>query len=154
MLTDRIRASDYDAIRAHIEALGARRDTLSYDIDGAVVKLDSIAKRAIVGEGTTTPKWAAAYKYPPERKETRLLDIAIQVGRTGVLTPTAVLEPVRLAGTTVTRATLHNIDNIRDKDIRIGDTVILQKAGDIKPMGDDVRNRRERKLEQAKNVQH
>ena len=133
VLTDRIRASDYDAIRAHIEALGARRDTLSYDIDGAVVKLDSIAKRVIVGEGTTTPKWAAAYKYPPERKETRLLDIAIQVGRTGVLTPTAVLEPVRLAGTTVTRATLHNIDNIRDKDIRIGDTVILQKAGDIIP---------------------
>lgn len=133
VLTDRIRASDYDAIRAHIEALGARRDTLSYDIDGAVVKLDSIAKRAVVGEGTTTPKWAAAYKYPPERKETRLLDIAIQVGRTGVLTPTAVLEPVRLAGTTVTRATLHNIDNIRDKDIRIGDTVILQKAGDIIP---------------------
>ncbi len=133
VLTDRIRASDYDAIRAHIEALGARRDTLSYDIDGAVVKLDSIAKRAVVGEGTTTPKWAAAYKYPPECKETRLLDIAIQVGRTGVLTPTAVLEPVRLAGTTVTRATLHNIDNIRDKDIRIGDTVILQKAGDIIP---------------------
>ena len=133
MLTDRIRASDYDAIRAHIEALGARRDALSYDIDGAVVKLDSIAKRAVVGEGTTTPKWAAAYKYPPERKETKLVDIAIQVGRTGVLTPTAVLEPVRLAGTTVTRATLHNIDNIRDKDIRIGDTVVLQKAGDIIP---------------------
>lgn len=133
VLTDRIRASDYDAIRAHIEALGARRDALSYDIDGAVVKLDSIAKRAVVGEGTTTPKWAAAYKYPPERKETKLVDIAIQVGRTGVLTPTAVLEPVRLAGTTVTRATLHNIDNIRDKDIRIGDTVVLQKAGDIIP---------------------
>lgn len=133
VLTDRIRASDYDAIRAHIEALGARRDTLSYDIDGAVVKLDSIAKRAVVGEGTTTPKWAAAYKYPPERKETKLVDIAVQVGRTGVLTPTAVLEPVRLAGTTVTRATLHNIDNIRDKDIRIGDIVILQKAGDIIP---------------------
>lgn len=133
VLTDRIRASDYDAIRAHIEALGARRDALSYDIDGAVVKLDSIAKRAVVGEGTTTPKWAAAYKYPPERKETKLVDIAVQVGRTGVLTPTAVLEPVRLAGTTVTRATLHNIDNIRDKDIRIGDIVILQKAGDIIP---------------------
>ena len=133
VLTDRIRASDYDAIRAHIEALGARRDTLSYDIDGAVIKLDSIAKRAVVGEGTTTPKWAAAYKYPPERKETKLVDIAVQVGRTGVLTPTAVLEPVRLAGTTVTRATLHNIDNIRDKDIRIGDIVILQKAGDIIP---------------------
>ena len=133
VLTDRIRAADYDAICDHIRALGARRDSLSYDIDGAVVKLDSIAKRAAVGEGTTTPKWAAAYKYPPECKETKLLDIAIQVGRTGVLTPTAVLEPVRLAGTTVTRATLHNIDNIRDKDIRVGDTVVLQKAGDIIP---------------------
>ena len=133
VLTDRIRASDYDAIRAHIEALGARRDALSYDIDGAVVKLDSIAKRAVVGEGTTTPKWAAAYKYPPEVKQTLLKDIVITVGRTGVLTPKAVLTPVRLAGTTVTNATLHNQDFIAEKDIRIGDTVVLQKAGDIIP---------------------
>lgn len=133
VLDDRIRTSDTDAVCAHIRQLGNRRDALSYDIDGAVVKLDSIAQRAIVGEGTTTPKWAAAYKYPPERKETKLIDIVVQVGRTGVLTPTAVLEPVHLAGTTVTRATLHNIDNIHDKDIRIGDTVILQKAGDIIP---------------------
>ena len=133
VLTDRVRAVGYDEVRAHIEKLGELRDSLSYDIDGAVVKMDSISMRRIVGEGTTTPKWAAAYKYPPEKKETKLLDIFVQVGRTGVLTPTALLEPVRLAGTTVSKATLHNIDNIRDKDIRIGDTVVVQKAGDIIP---------------------
>ena len=128
-----MRAVGYDEVRAHIEKLGELRDSLSYDIDGAVVKMDSISMRRIVGEGTTTPKWAAAYKYPPEKKETKLIDIFVQVGRTGVLTPTALLEPVRLAGTTVSKATLHNIDNIRDKDIRIGDTVVVQKAGDIIP---------------------
>ena len=133
VLTDRVRAVGYDEVRAHIEKLGELRDSLSYDIDGAVVKMDSISMRRIVGEGTTTPKWAAAYKYPPEKKETKLIDIFVQVGRTGVLTPTALLEPVRLAGTTVSKATLHNIDNIRDKDIRIGDTVVVQKAGDIIP---------------------
>lgn len=133
VLTDRVRAVGYDEVRAHIEKLGEMRDSLSYDIDGAVVKMDSISMRRIVGEGTTTPKWAAAYKYPPEKKETKLLDIFVQVGRTGVLTPTALLSPVRLAGTTVSKATLHNIDNIRDKDIRIGDTVVVQKAGDIIP---------------------
>ncbi len=133
VLTDRVRAVGYDEVRAHIEKLGELRDSLAYDIDGAVVKMDSISMRRIVGEGTTTPKWAAAYKYPPEKKETKLLDIFVQVGRTGVLTPTALLEPVRLAGTTVSKATLHNIDNIRDKDIRIGDTVVVQKAGDIIP---------------------
>ncbi len=130
---NRICACGYDDITAHIERIGAMRDELSFDIDGAVIKLDSIAKRAIVGEGTTTPKWAVAYKYPPEQKQTKLLDIFIQVGRTGVLTPNALLEPVRLAGTTVSKATLHNMDIIRDKDIRIGDTVIVQKAGDIIP---------------------
>ena len=133
VLTDRVRAVGYDEVRAHIEKLGELRDSLAYDIDGAVVKMDSISMRRIVGEGTTTPKWAAAYKYPPEKKETKLIDIFVQVGRTGVLTPTALLEPVRLAGTTVSKATLHNIDNIRDKDIRIGDTVVVQKAGDIIP---------------------
>lgn len=133
VLTDRVRAVGYEKIREHIEKLGEMRDSLSYDIDGAVIKMDSISMRSIVGEGTTTPKWAAAYKYPPEKKETKLLDIFVQVGRTGVLTPTALLSPVRLAGTTVSKATLHNIDNIRDKDIRIGDTVVVQKAGDIIP---------------------
>lgn len=133
VLPNRITASTYAEITAHIEQIGSVRDELSFDIDGAVIKMDSIEQRAIVGEGTSTPKWAAAYKYPPEQKQTKLLDIFIQVGRTGVLTPNALLEPVRLAGTTVSKATLHNMDIIRDKDIRIGDTVIVQKAGDIIP---------------------
>jgi len=133
VLPNRITASTYEEITQHIARIGELRDTLSFDIDGAVVKMDSILQRAIVGEGTSTPKWAAAYKYPPEQKETKLLDIFIQVGRTGVLTPNALLAPVRLAGTTVSKATLHNMDIIREKDIRIGDTVIVQKAGDIIP---------------------
>jgi len=127
----RIRANGYDEIISHIESIGTLRGELAFDIDGAVIKLDSISKRSVVGEGTTTPKWAVAYKYPPEQKQTKLIDIFIQVGRTGVLTPNALLEPVRLAGTTVSKATLHNMDIIREKDIRIGDTVIVQKAGDI-----------------------
>lgn len=118
---------------AAVERLGEARDTLECDIDGAVIKVNSLSQRRILGEGTSTPKWAVAYKYPPEEKETRLLGISVNVGRTGVLTPTAELEPVRLAGSTVSRATLHNIDIIREKDIRIGDTVILRKAGDIIP---------------------
>lgn len=122
----------YEIIKA-VEKLGELRDTLPYDIDGAVVKIDSLRQRVILGEGTSTPKWAAAYKYPPEEKETKLLDIAVRVGRTGALTPLAILEPVRLAGTTVSKATLHNIDIIREKDIRIGDTVVIRKAGDIIP---------------------
>ncbi|MBQ9429273.1 MAG: NAD-dependent DNA ligase LigA [Clostridia bacterium] len=133
VLPDRMRTADPDEICAHVEDIGARRDSLAFDIDGAVVKMDSIAERNIVGEGTTTPKWAIAYKYPPEQKETKLLDVVFQVGRTGVLTPTAILSPVRLAGTTVSRATLHNLDFIAEKDVRIGDSVILQKAGDIIP---------------------
>ncbi len=124
---------DAESIISAIEELGEARDELEYDIDGCVVKLDSIADRAVMGEGTSTPNWAVAYKYPPEQKEAKLLDITVNVGRTGVLTPTAELSPVRLAGTTVTRATLHNIDLIEEKDIRVGDTVIVQKAGDIIP---------------------
>ncbi len=122
-----------DSVISVIEELGALRDELEYDIDGCVVKLDRISDRAVMGEGTSTPNWAVAYKYPPEQKEAKLLDITVNVGRTGVLTPTAELSPVRLAGTTVTRATLHNIDLIEEKDIRVGDTVIVQKAGDIIP---------------------
>lgn len=125
--------SNEEEIVEKIKELGEKRSKLSYDIDGAVVKVNSLEKRKIVGEATSTPKWAVAYKYPPEQKRTKLLDIIVQVGRTGVLTPNAVLSPVRLAGTTVSKATLHNIDIIRDKDIRIGDTVIVQKAGDIIP---------------------
>ena len=127
------RAESAEAIIAHIEWLGQMRDSLAYDIDGAVVKIDDLATRRRLGEGTNTPKWAVAYKYPPECKQTKLESISIAVGRTGVLTPTANLSPVRLAGTTVSRATLHNIDFIRERGIRIGDTVSVQKAGDIIP---------------------
>lgn len=112
---------------------GEARDKLSFDIDGAVIKVNDFELRRNLGELTNTPKWATAYKYPPEEKETLLSDIVIQVGRTGVLTPNAVLKPVRLAGTTVSRATLHNKDFISEKDIRIGDTVCVRKAGEIIP---------------------
>ena len=126
-------SSNEDEIVNAVHTLGEKRPSLEFDIDGAVIKVNSLEKRREIGEGTSTPKWAVAYKYPPEQKKTRLLDIAIQVGRTGVLTPNAVLEPVKLAGTTVSRATLHNIDIIKERDIRIGDNVIVQKAGDIIP---------------------
>ena len=122
-----------DEIVSAIEKLGAQRDDLEYDIDGVVIKTNKLSYRELLGENTNTPKWAVAYKFPPEQKETKLLDIALQVGRTGVITPNAVLEPVRLAGTSVSGATLHNIDIIKSRDIRIGDTVIVQKAGDIIP---------------------
>lgn len=125
--------SSKEEIVAHIRYLGEMRDSLAYDIDGAVVKLDSLDGRRVLGEGTNTPKWAVAYKYPPETKPTKLIDILVAVGRTGVLTPAAVLEPVRLAGTTVSRATLHNIDFIEERGIMIGDTVLVRKAGDIIP---------------------
>ena len=127
------RASSADEIITAIKELGAARDSLPYDIDGVVIKADSLEERKILGENISTPKLAIAYKFPPEQKQTKLTDIIIQVGRTGVLTPNARLEPVRLAGTSVSRATLHNIDFIRERDIRIGDTVTVQKAGDIIP---------------------
>ncbi|MBE6953921.1 MAG: NAD-dependent DNA ligase LigA [Ruminococcaceae bacterium] len=116
-----------------INAIGEARGTLDYATDGAVVKVDRFDARAALGSTAKAPRWAAAYKYPPEEKETKLIDIVIQVGRTGVLTPNAVLEPVHLAGTTVSRATLHNADLIAAKDIRIGDTVVVRKAGEIIP---------------------
>lgn len=125
--------SSMDEIAAHVAYLGDKRPELSFDMDGAVVKVNDLSERKTVGEGTSTPKWAVAYKYPPEEKKTKLLSIDIQVGRTGVLTPAANLEPVRLAGTTVSRATLHNINFITEKDIRIGDTVVVRKAGEIIP---------------------
>ena len=126
-------SSDAEGIVAHIRELGELRDSLAYDIDGVVIKIDALADRVRLGEGTNTPKWAVAYKFPPEQKQTKLEDITVAVGRTGVLTPTAVLAPVRLAGTTVSRATLHNAEFIAEKDIRIGDVVTVQKAGDIIP---------------------
>ena len=116
-----------------IERIGEERRRLPCDIDGVVVKADDISARGRIGELSGRPKWAIAYKFPPEQQNTRLLDITTQVGRTGVLTPTAELEPVHIAGTTVSRATLHNIDFIAERDIRIGDTVTVQKAGDIIP---------------------
>ena len=125
--------NDAEGIISHIQKIGGLRDSLAYDIDGVVVKIDKLFDRRRLGEGTNTPKWAVAYKFPPEQKQTRLLDVTVAVGRTGVLTPTAVLSPVRLAGTTVSRATLHNLEFIRERDIRIGDIVTVQKAGDIIP---------------------
>ena len=125
--------SSIDAALNEIERIGQMRGTLPFDIDGAVIKVDDFAQRDILGSTSKFPKWAIAYKYPPEEKETTLLDIEINVGRTGVLTPTAVFEPTLLAGSTVSRATLHNQDFIAEKDIRIGDTVMIRKAGDIIP---------------------
>lgn len=120
-------------ITAEIRRLSEERESLPFDMDGAVVKVNSLSDRAAVGSTAKCPRWAIAYKYPPEEKLTRVLDIVVQVGRTGVLTPKVVVEPVRLAGTTVTNATLHNQDFIAEKDIRIGDTVVLRKAGEIIP---------------------
>jgi len=125
--------SGFSDCRGQIEWLGENRDTLPYDIDGAVVKLDDLEKRKALGSTAKAPRWAVAYKYPPEKKETVVQDIVVQVGRTGALTPKAVVSPVRLAGTTVTNATLHNQDIIDRLDIRIGDTVVIQKAGEIIP---------------------
>ena len=133
VLKDRAKVSSYEEIIAHIEKLGEMRDDLPYDIDGVVIKIDNLSDRVKIGEGTNTPKWAVAYKFPPEEKQTKLIDITVAVGRTGVLTPNAVLEPVRLAGTSVSRATLHNLDFIRERGIMLGDTVTVRKAGDIIP---------------------
>lgn len=126
-------SKDMEKIQSAIFELGDQREKYPFDIDGAVVKVNSLSQRSILGETAKFPRWAAAYKYPPEQKESVVEDITVQVGRTGVLTPKAVISPVRLAGTTVTNATLHNQDFITEKDIRIGDTVMVQKAGEIIP---------------------
>ena len=120
-------------VQAEIFRINDERMAYPFDIDGAVVKVNSLSDREKLGSTAKFPKWAVAFKYPPEKKPSKVLDIVIQVGRTGVLTPKAVLEPVRLAGTTVTNATLHNQDYIAEKDIRVGDTVLVQKAGEIIP---------------------
>ncbi|WP_408634612.1 NAD-dependent DNA ligase LigA [Peptostreptococcus porci] len=122
-----------DDVVKHIEHWTENRGTLGYEIDGMVIKVNSFAQRDELGFTAKSPRWATAYKFPAEKKKTKLLDIQIEVGRTGTITPTAILEPVRLAGTTVSRATLHNEDYINERDIRIGDTVIVQKAGEIIP---------------------
>lgn len=127
------RLSSVDAINAQVLSIDENRESLICDIDGAVIKVDNLAQRERLGATAKFPRWAVAYKYPPEIKPTVVEDIVVQVGRTGVLTPKAVVRPVRLAGTTVTNATLHNQDFITERDIRIGDTVRIRKAGEIIP---------------------
>lgn len=122
-----------DDVMKELDRIGSIRGTLPYDIDGAVIKVNRFDQREKLGSTAKCPKWALAWKYPPEEKKTKLIDIEINVGRTGVLTPTAVFEPVLVAGSTVSRATLHNEDFINEKGIRIGDTVVIRKAGDIIP---------------------
>ena len=122
-----------DEIIEHIKYWTEHREDLGFGIDGMVIKVNNLAQREQMGYTAKSPRWAIAYKFPAERKETKLLDIVVEVGRTGTITPTAVLEPIRLAGTTVSRATLHNEDYINEKDIKINDTVLVQKSGDIIP---------------------
>jgi len=124
---------DINSAFDEIKRIGEERDSLYFDIDGAVIKVNDFASRQILGSTSKFPRWAIAYKYPAEKQTTKILDIKVQVGRTGVLTPLAILETVRIAGSNVSRATLHNQDYINEKDIRIGDTVVIQKAGDIIP---------------------
>ena len=121
-----------EAIEA-IKKIGEDREKLSFGIDGAVIKVDNLHLREILGTTYKVPKWAIAYKYPPEKKETKLKDIICQVGRTGAITPMAILEPVKVAGSTISKTTLHNEDFIKEKDIRVGDTIVVQKAGDVIP---------------------
>lgn len=122
-----------DEVLKAIKEIGDLRETLPYDIDGAVVKINDLKLREEAGSTVKVPKWAVAYKYPPEQKETKLLDIKVQVGRTGQVTPMAILEPVRLAGSVISKTTLHNFDYVKEKDIKIGDIVVIQKAGDVIP---------------------
>lgn len=125
--------ADIHSAYARVLEIGEERGTLDFDIDGAVIKVNNFEKRRELGSTAKFPRWAIAYKFPAERQKTTVEDIVVQVGRTGVVTPLAILTPVRIAGSVVSRATLHNLDYIREKDIRIGDTVIIQKAGDIIP---------------------
>ena len=125
-----------DTIEEAIEAIkkiGKEREQLTFGIDGAVVKVDNLSLRQDLGSTAKTPRWAIAYKYPPEKKETILKDIICQVGRTGVITPMAIIKPVSVAGSTISKTTLHNEDFIKEKGLRIGDTVVIQKAGDVIP---------------------
>ena len=128
-----------DEVWDAITAIGENRGNLGYDIDGAVIKINRYSDRELLGNTSKVPKWAIAYKYPPEEKETKLLDIELSVGRTGRITPTAVFEPVRLCGTSVSRATLHNQDFIDDLDVGIGDTIVVYKSGEIIPKVKEVR---------------
>ena len=129
----RIYCNNMEEIEKAIQKIGDDRENLTFGIDGAVVKVDDLKFREILGTTAKTPRWAVAYKYPPEKKETILKDIVCQVGRTGVITPMAILEPVKVAGSTISRTTLHNEDFIKEKGLKIGDTVVIQKAGDVIP---------------------
>ena len=129
----RIYCKNIEEVFSAINKIGEDREKLTFGIDGAVVKVDDLNLRKILGTTTKVPKWAVAYKYPPETKETIVKDIVCNVGRTGVITPMAILEPVKVAGSTISKTTLHNEDFIKEKDIMIGDTVVIQKAGDVIP---------------------
>ena len=129
----KVLCNNINEVIKEIEKIGESREKLSFGIDGAVIKVDDLDLREKIGVTFKTPKWAIAYKYPPEQKETILKDIMCQVGRTGVITPMAILEPVKLAGSTISKTTLHNEDFIIEKDLKIGDHVIIQKAGDVIP---------------------
>ena len=129
----RIPCKNINEVKQAIEKIGEMREELTFGIDGAVVKVDDLKFREILGTTAKTPRWAVAYKYPPEQKETVLKDIICQVGRTGVITPMAILEPVKVAGSTISKTTLHNEDFIKEKGLKIGDTVVIQKAGDVIP---------------------
>lgn len=140
-----------EAINA-INKIGEDREDLTFGIDGAVVKVDNLSLREDLGNTAKTPRWAIAYKYPPERKETVLKDIICQVGRTGAITPMAILEPVSVAGSTISKTTLHNEDFIKEKDLRIGDTVVIQKAGDVIPEIVEVKKEKRTGNEKAFNM--
>ncbi|MDN3508010.1 MAG: NAD-dependent DNA ligase LigA, partial [Simkaniaceae bacterium] len=127
------RCENLDEIFAFVDKIQAMRSRLPFEIDGIVIKVDEIKAHGTLGSTGKSPRWAVAYKFPPEQSETVIEDITVQVGRTGVLTPVAELKPVKLAGSTISRATLHNLDEIRRKDIRIGDTVVVEKGGDVIP---------------------
>lgn len=129
----RIPCKNMDEIEKAIQKIGEDREKLTFGIDGAVVKVDDLKFREILGTTAKTPRWAVAYKYPPEKKETKLKEIICQVGRTGVITPMAILDPVKVAGSTISKTTLHNEDFIKEKGLKIGDTVVIQKAGDVIP---------------------
>ena len=138
----KILCNNIDEVIKAIEKIGQDREKISFGIDGAVVKVDDLELREKAGTTYKTPKWAVAYKYPPEKKETKLKDIVCQVGRTGAITPMAILEPIVVAGSKISKTTLHNEDCIKEKDIRIGDTVVIQKAGDVIPEVVEVKKRK------------
>ena len=133
MNPDVVTCAEPEQVREFCDAALERREELPYEIDGVVVKVDSLALQDELGYTSKAPRWAIAYKFPPEEKTTVLRDIRVQVGRTGVLTPLAEFDPVRVAGSTIARATLHNEDEVRRKDVRIGDTIVVRKAGDVIP---------------------